>query len=149
MNEKLTSALRVLLADNVALKHKSQGYHWNVEGDDFPQFHDFFGHIYENFEGATDTFAEWLRMLKMYAPYRITDFFDISTVTEPILVGDVEPMLKDLYDSVELHIDNLIVAGDLANDAKEYGLANFFAERQTECQKMCWQMRVSMETEQY
>ena len=96
-----------------------------------------------------DTFAEWLRMLKMYAPYRITDFFDISTVTEPILVGDVEPMLKDLYDSVELHIDNLIVAGDLANDAKEYGLANFFAERQTECQKMCWQMRVSMETEQY
>jgi starvation-inducible DNA-binding protein len=149
MNEKLTSALRVLLADNVALKHKSQGYHWNVEGDDFPQFHKFFGKIYENFEGATDTFAEWLRMLKMYAPYRITDFFDISTVTEPILVGDVEPMLKDLYDSVELHIDNLIVAGDLANDAKEYGLANFFAERQTECQKMCWQMRVSMEMGEY
>ena len=145
--EKLIAQLRMLLADNVALKFKAHGYHWNVEGDDFPQFHEFFGGIYESYDGATDTYAEWLRMLKLYAPYRLTDFFDMSTVAEPVLVGDPQPMLNDLYLSIEKHIEDLIVASDLANEAKQYGLANFFADRQTASQKFCWQIRASIETE--
>jgi len=149
MNEQLIAQLRMLLADNVALKFKAHGYHWNVESDDFKQFHDFFGEIYENYDAATDTFAEWLRILKAYAPYRLTDFFDMASVGEPVIVGDPEPMLEDLYMSIEKHIDDLVVASDLANDAKEYGLANFFADRQTASQKFCWQIRVSMETEEY
>ncbi len=138
----------MLLADNIALKFKAHGYHWNVESDDFKQFHDFFGEIYENYDGATDTYAEWLRILKAYAPYRLTDFFDMATITEPVIVGDPQPMLADLYMSIEKHIEDLILASDLANAAKEYGLANFFADRQTASQKFCWQIRVSMEVEE-
>lgn len=145
--DKLLAQLKQLLADNVALKFKSHGYHWNVEGDDFPQFHEFFGDIYENFDGATDTYAEWLRILKQYAPYRLTDFFDMSTVPESVIVGDAQEMLKDLYLSIEKHIEDLIVASDLANEAKQYGLANFFADRQTASQKFCWQIRASIESE--
>ncbi len=138
----------MLLADNIALKFKAHGYHWNVESDDFNQFHDFFGEIYENYDAATDTYAEWLRILKAYAPYRLTDFFDMATITEPVIVGDPQPMLADLYMSIEKHIEDLVVASDLANAAKEYGLANFFADRQTASQKFCWQIRVSMEVEE-
>lgn len=144
----LLEKLRMLLADNIALKFKSQGYHWNVEGEDFSEFHEFFGEIYENYDAATDTYAEWLRMLKAYAPYRLTDFFDMSTVAEPVIVSDAQAMLSDLYMSIEKHIADLVVASDLANAAKEYGLANFFADRQTASQKFCWQIRVSMETEE-
>lgn len=143
--EQLLSALRLLLADNIALKFKAHGYHWNVESDDFKQFHDFFGDIYKDYDEATDEYAEWLRILKAYAPYRLTDFFDMSTVSEPVIVGDPEPMVADLYESIELHIEALVVASDLANEAKQYGLANFFAERQTASQKFCWQLRASME----
>jgi starvation-inducible DNA-binding protein len=146
--EQLLTQLRMLLADNIALKFKAHGYHWNVESDDFKQFHDFFGEIYENYDGATDTYAEWLRILKAYAPYRLTDFFDMATITEPVVVGDPQPMLADLYMSIEKHIEDLILASDLANAAKEYGLANFFADRQTASQKFCWQIRVSMEVEE-
>lgn len=145
--EKLIAQLRALLADNVALKFKAHGYHWNVESDDFAQFHDFFAGIYESYDDATDTYAEWLRMLNAYAPYRLTDFFDMSTVGEPILVGDPQPMLKDLYLSIEKHIADLVVASDAANEAKQYGLANFFADRQTASQKFCWQIRASIESE--
>lgn len=145
--EQLIEQLKTLLADNIALKFKSQGYHWNVEGDDFPQFHDFFGHIYEDYEGATDTYAEWLRMFKVYSPYRLTDFFDMSTITEPTLVGDPQPMLVDLYESIEKHIEDLKNAGDLANQARENGLMDFLAARQTASQKFCWQIRVSIEKE--
>jgi starvation-inducible DNA-binding protein len=143
--EQLLLALKLLLADNIALKFKAHGYHWNVESDDFKQFHDFFREIYEDYDEATDEYAEWLRMLKVYAPYRLTDFFDISTVSEPTIVGDPEPMVADLYESIELHIEALVVASDLANEAKQFGLANFFAERQTASQKFCWQLRASME----
>jgi starvation-inducible DNA-binding protein len=145
--EQLLAQLRVLLADNVALKMKAHGYHWNVESDDFKQLHEFFGEIYENFDGATDTFAEWLRMLKSYAPYRLTDFFDMSTVGEQVIVGEPEPMIADLYNEIELHIAKLIEAGNLANANNEFGLANFLADRQTASQKFCWQLRASMETE--
>jgi len=148
MNEQLVAKLRMLLADNVALKFKAHGYHWNVEGENFPQLHEFFAEIYEDYDAATDTFAEWLRMLKVYTPYRLTDFFDMATISEPVIVGDPEPMLEDLYMSIEKHIEDLVVASDIANDVKEYGLANFFADRQTASQKFCWQIRASMEMEE-
>jgi starvation-inducible DNA-binding protein len=145
--DELINTLRKLLADNIALKFKSHGYHWNVEGDDFKQFHDFFAEIYENYDDATDTYAEWIRMLNSYAPYRLVDFFDTSGVGEPLLVGDAQPMLADLYMSIENHIADLVAASDVANAAKQYGLANFFADRQTASQKFCWQIRASIEME--
>lgn len=145
MNE-LISILKKLLADNIALKFKSQGYHWNIEGDDFKQFHSFFGEIYEDFESATDTYAEWLRIFKVYAPYRMVDFFDSMSVGEPSIVGDAQPMLEDLYIAVEKHIEDLVIAGQVANANNQFGLANFFADRQTTLQKTCWQIRASMET---
>ena len=146
--EQLLSALRLLLADNIALKFKAHGYHWNVESDDFSQFHKFFEKIYEDYNDATDGYAEWMRMLKAYAPYRLTDFFDMSTVGEPVIVGDPQPMLTDLYNEIEIHIAKLIEAGKLANAVNEFGLANFLADRQTASQKFCWQLRASMETEE-
>lgn len=146
--EQLLSALRLLLANNIALKFKAHGYHWNVESDDFKQFHDFFGDIYKDYDEATDEYAEWLRMLKSYSPYRLVDFFDLMNVSEPVIVGDPEPMIEDLYDSIELHIEELINVGEMANDERQYGLANFLAERQTASQKFCWQLRASMEIEE-
>lgn len=126
---------------------KAHGYHWNVESDDFQQMHEFFGDIYANYDGATDTYAEWLRMLKVYSPFRLTDFFDLSTVGEPVLVGDPQPMLMDLYMEIEKHIEKLIEAGKIANANNEFGLANFLADRQTASQKFCWMIRASIEVE--
>jgi starvation-inducible DNA-binding protein len=145
--EQLLLQLRTLLADNVALGMKAHGYHWNVESDDFEQLHAFFGKIYDNFDGATDTYAEWLRMLKAYSPYRLTDFFDLSTVGENVLLGDPDPMIVDLYNEIEAHIAKLIEAGKLANALNEFGLANFLADRQTASQKFCWMLRASIEME--
>jgi starvation-inducible DNA-binding protein len=146
--EQLIAMLRKLLADNVALGMKAQGYHWNVESDDFHQLHEFFGEIYEDYHGATDVWAEWIRMMKGYAPYRLTDFFDLSTVGEPIIVGEPEPMLSDLYDEIEKHIEDLKSAAEIANNYRENGLMDFLAERQTASQKWCWQLRASIEIEE-
>jgi DNA-binding ferritin-like protein len=87
-------------------------------------------------------------MLNQYSPYRLVDFFDTSTVGEPEIVGDAQLMLSDLYVSIEKHIADLVVAGKLATSLNEFGLANFFADRQTISQKFCWQIRASMEAEE-
>lgn len=146
--EELIAKLKQLLADNVALTFKAQGYHWNVESDDFKQLHDFFGEIYEDFGSATDTYAEWLRIFKTYSPYRVADFFDLSTVGEPVIVGNPEPMLIDLYNEIEKHIEDLKIAGGLANAVRENGIMDFFAARQTSAQKICWMLRSSIEVEE-
>jgi starvation-inducible DNA-binding protein len=145
--EQLLAQLRTLLADNVSIGMKAHGYHWNVESDNFSQFHKFFEKIYEDYDEATDGYAEWLRMLKTYAPYRLSDFFDMSTMGEPVIVGDPQPMLADLYESIEKHIEDLKVAGELANAARENGLMDFLAARQTASQKFCWMIGASMEME--
>lgn len=146
--EKLIEVIKQLLADNIALGFKAQGYHWNVESDDFYQFHEFFGEIYEDYHGATDTYAEWIRMLKSYSPYRLTDFFDMSRISEPVIVGDPEPMLMDLYDEIEKHVEDLKMAGSVANEFQENGLMDFLAARQTASQKWCWQLRSSIKMEE-
>lgn len=145
--DKSIAQLKQLLADNIALSFKAQGYHWNIESDDFKQLHEFFGEIYSDFSGVTDTYAEWLRMLGTYSPYRLVDFFDTSSVGEPVVLGDPEPMLADLYMSIEKHIADLVVAVEAANAEKQFGLSNFFADRQAAAQKICWQLRASIEVE--
>ena len=88
MNE-LIQTLKVLLGSTVALKYKAHGYHWNVEGDDFPQWHDKFGDIYENLDGSIDGLAEWIRMISEdYAPFKLSRFAALSTIPESDVSSD-------------------------------------------------------------
>jgi len=142
--DELINALKVLLADSVALKFKAHGYHWNVESDDFPQMHEFYGKVYENYEDSIDTFAEWIRILDAYAPFKLSRFQELTTIPDTDVTSNPEDMNADLYASIEIFIAKLKTIGSLANTAGEYGLANFLADRQTASQKFCWQLRASL-----
>ena len=145
MNE-LVDALKSLLADTVALKFKAHGYHWNVEGDDFPQWHDKFGAIYDDLDDAIDTFAEWIRMIdtNSYAPFKLSRFAELTTVPESTVSADALDMANDLCESLDLVTAKVVAAADAATTAKQYGLANFLGDRQTAHQKWCWQLRASL-----
>ena len=43
----LADSLKILLATEYAFSLKAQLFHWNVEGPDFAQLHEFFGNLYE------------------------------------------------------------------------------------------------------
>lgn len=144
MNEKLIQILKGLLADTVALKFKAHGYHWNVETDDFPQYHDFFGKIYEDYDDAIDPMAEWIRMLGDYAPFKLSRFAALSSIPETDVTSDHEAMSMDLYKANELMIAKFQDAFDVAVSARQQGLANFFADRQTAHQKWSWQLRATV-----
>lgn len=138
--EQLITALRELLADTVALKFKAHGYHWNVEGEHFPQAHSFFETIYNDYDGAIDPFAENLRRLDTYAPFKLSRLAALSTVAESDVTSEFEDMSLDLLRSNDMVLAKLKDAFDIANAAREQGIANFLAERIDMHSKWHWQL---------
>ena len=59
----LADDLKTLLATSYAFVIKAQNFHWNVEGSDFSQYHQFFQGIYDEVYGnAIDQTAEYIRV---------------------------------------------------------------------------------------
>lgn len=146
---KLIAALQELLADTVALRFKAQGYHWNVEGDDFPQWHDKFGDIYEDMDGAIDSFAEWIRMVDptSFPKISLADYASLSCVKFPEIGTDPVMMASDLAMCLQNVMAEIVNLADYTTMIKQYGLANFLGDRQTAHQKWIWQLGVALKFE--
>lgn len=143
----LADALKTLLATAYALSIKAQNFHWNVEGPDFPQYHDFFGDFYsEVYDNSIDRLAEIIRQLDSYTPGSITRYAQLSQIEDQVKIPRAELMMA------ELHADNLKMLGlykevfHIANDNDEQGIANFIAERIDAHAKHNWQLRSILKT---
>ena len=75
MNELIT-AVRLALGNTFFMYYKTHAYHWNIEGIEFSQYHDFFQGIYEDLYGAVDPTSENLRKLDTYAPISIMELYN-------------------------------------------------------------------------
>lgn len=146
MNE-LIQTLKELLASTIALKFKAQGYHWNVEGDDFQQYHELFGEIYEKLDGSVDPMAEWIRILGDYAPFKLSRFSELSTVPEFDVTSDPMIMAADLKANHDSAAAQFGAASIKASEIGQKGLENFLADCMTTHQKYSWQLRVSIKPE--
>ena len=144
MNEDLVNALKEVLADSYSLYFKAKGYHWNVEGIHFAQFHDMFESIASDAYGATDPLAEYIRSLQAYAPFKMSRFLEISSVKEAEVGADCYMMLADLLVATEQILICVNRAFAIANSANQQGIANFLAERDAEHKKWAWQLRASL-----
>jgi len=142
--EELINLIKVLLADNITLKLKAHGYHWNVEGIEFSQYHELFGEIYADYEQATDTNAEWLRKLDTYAPFKLSRFIQLNEIGEPEVTSDPVVMSKDLLMANDMVTTKLMNAFDMATAQRQQGLANFFADRMSMHQRWHWQLSASV-----
>lgn len=140
---ELTKALKSLLADVFTVYLQAHGYHWNVEGADFSQYHALFGEITDDIYSSVDPIAENIRKLDDYAPLTLQKMIDLRTVD----FKDVEPapkaMVKELLKSNEALIKQLNVAFSAATKEKQEGIANFLSERIDMHQKWAWQLRAS------
>lgn len=141
---EMIPTLKQLLGSTVALKFKAHGYHWNVETDDFPQWHDKFGQIYESLDDAIDNLAEWIRMMGDYAPFKLSRFAELSTIPETEISSDPEMMAADLLND---HQNSAMAFGQASVQAGQMGqkgLENFLADCQTMHQKWAWQLKASL-----
>jgi len=120
---------------------KSHNYHWNVEGANFPQYHDFFGNLYEELHGAVDPIAEEIRSLNAYAPGSFTRFLELTTIEdETSIPGGIE-MVRRLAMDNEKVLATLDIAFKLADELDQQGLADFIAGRIDAHKKHGWMLR--------
>lgn len=140
----LVQALRALLADVVTFYFQAHGFHWNVEGQDFSQYHALFADIYEDVYGSIDPIAENMRKLDAYAPFTLTGFIKARSLDDAAVSPEPQAMAKDLLDANAQVLDALNDTFKAANDTNEQGIANFLAERIDQHQKWAWFLRSSL-----
>src|SRR3954462_10690351 len=84
-NENLSAVAHTLngiLADEFVLYTKTRNAHWNVEGPDFHNMHLFFESQYEQLDETMDEVAERIRFLGHYAPGSLSQFLQLTHLSE-------------------------------------------------------------------
>lgn len=143
MNE-LTIAIKVLLANATVMYYKAHQFHWNIEGAEFTQYHEFFGDLYTDVYNSVDPIAELLRKLDDYAPVSLDELFTYKTLQEEstrvVLLADI---LAKLIAANEEVIASLNKVFSLATAQNEQGVADFIAGRIDAHKKHAWFLKAS------
>jgi starvation-inducible DNA-binding protein len=142
--DELVQAMKKSLADTFAFYLKAQGFHWNVEGPNFPQYHALFDTIYNEVYGSIDRFAEEIRAMDAYAPASFARFSELTSLQDEIQILNAQGMLAKLLADNEVVLASLEQAYELAEVAHNHGLSNFLAERQDAHKKHAWQLKATL-----
>jgi len=144
--EELINNMKVVLADSFAFYLKLHNFHWNVEGPNFPQYHELFGNLYEEVFGAIDSIAEHIRAVGGYAPGSLSRYSDLTSIEDQNTVINADEMIRTaLLDNAKV-IASLTIAYKAAEASNELGLANFLQDRMDIHKKHGWMLRASSKT---
>lgn len=133
-----------LLATTFAFYLKSQFFHWNVKGQDFFQYHDFFGELYADAYAAVDTTAEQIRALDGTAYGSFTQYLSLSAIECQTTVPTLPQMVSILYRDNETLIATLKEVHEAAERYNERGLVNYLEGRIDTHKKHGWMLKASM-----
>ncbi len=138
----LSDDLKTLLATEYAMAVKAQFFHWNVEGPDFAQLHEFFGDFYAEInDNAIDRTAEYIRTLDEYAPGSFERFGELSQISGQIKVPRARLMIEELLSDNDTMLNVLNQCFASAEEENNQGIANFIAERLDAHGKHGWMLK--------
>lgn len=138
--EQLILQLKRILATSFAMYLKSHNFHWNVEGPDFPEYHEFLGNLYEEVYGSVDEIAEKIRMLGAYAPGSFIRYSELSEIDDEVNVPVASQMFLKLKADNETLIGLIRDGIDIAEEAGEPAISNYLQERLNAHQKHGWML---------
>lgn len=141
----LDSGLRDLLSDVIAFYLEAHGAHWNVVGDEFKQYHDLFGEIYEDVFDSIDPLAENIRKLGAAAPFSLKEVAADPALSNASGSVAAEDLCEELYASNSVLLMKILSCFNMATEADEQGIANFLADRQDMHKKWAWQLSASLD----
>lgn len=141
--EELIEDLKKLFASNYAFYLKAQYYHWNIEGPDFPQYHEFFGNLYEEVGGSIDLMAEHIRAVDAYAPGSFARLLALSEIEGDDTIPTGLNMAARLLDDNEKLLASLIDVYRKAEAQDRLGLSNFLQDRIEAHRKHSWMLRAT------
>lgn len=139
----LVNTGKVALADTFAFYLKAHNYHWNVEGENFNDYHAFFATLYTDAWEATDAIAEHLRTLDTYVPASFGRFKELATIEDETKVPSAKTMISRLEADNRKVIASLTAAYKDADSEQKLGFANFLQDRIDIHEKHGWMLRAT------
>jgi len=145
--EELKATLRVAMANHFVAYFKAHTYHWNTEGIEFPQYHEFFVDLYADYYAQVDTIAEYLRALDEYAPPSLMQLYDYKTINEDSSKpANLNAMLTNIGGTNDQLIQTLNKLFEISTAANEQGIANYAAGKLDDYKKHAWMIRSSLKS---
>ena len=145
-NKPVTDALKKVLADTYGLMVKTQNYHWNVEGPNFPGLHALFMTQYNELFLAVDVVAERIRALGEKAPGGYSEFAKLSKINDGNGEYDSDQMVKDLYDANLIVLASIRKALAAAEKAGDDATLDLLTQRIGVHDKAAWMLKSSLPT---
>jgi starvation-inducible DNA-binding protein len=143
----LADSLKKLLANSYAFTIKAQHFHWNVEGPNFPQYHEFFGDLYSEVYASIDKTAEYIRTLDSYTPGSLERFAELSEIKGQTMIPRAELMFAELLQDNQIVLHCLNECMDHAKNENNYGIENYIAERMDAHNKHGWMLKATLKKE--
>ena len=140
-HKELADELKKHIADAYILFTKTAGFHWNIEGDNFPQYHKFLGKLYAEIYSSIDRLSEYVRILDFYALDSLADMLELTRLKEQTMELFPRELFTQLYSDIDTVIEHLKDVFDLATEHREQGIANFIADRLDAYDKHNWMIR--------
>jgi starvation-inducible DNA-binding protein len=137
----LSDLLKTYLASTFSYYLKAHYFHWNVEGPDFGELHEFFSNIYEDSYSAVDPIAEYIRTTDEYAPGSLNRFLELTQIPDQTKVPRARLMLEELLADTQIMIGMSRQVFEAAAAEGREDIANFAAERQSQHGKYQWQLK--------
>lgn len=143
--DKLVEAMKRLFATNFQYYVKAHGFHVNVNGPDFSEYHALFAEVYEMADDATDTIGEHIRAIQGIAPFSLKRIMELGDIKDSAERPDALKMTKDLLADSQVLMNHYEECHDMAMEYKVYGLVNFIEGEMDSLAKIMWKLRSTTE----
>ncbi len=141
---KLQESLKIAFASEFSFYLKAHYFHWNVEGENFQQYHELFGKIYEEVYSSIDDFAENIRKTGAYTPGSLTRFSMLTAIEDETDIPDARTMTAELLADSDKMSELFKVIFQLSEQEGKHGLSDFLAGRQDAHRKHSWMLRATL-----
>lgn len=143
--EELKEAMKRLFATNFQYYTKSHGYHVNVVGVNFVQFHELFGEVYEFAQESIDETGEQIRTIEAIAPFSLSRISELGSIEDGKEIPEATKMATELLTDAQILMNHYEEAHDIAEEYKIYGLVNYTEGKMDNLAKLMWKLRSTTE----
>lgn len=135
-----------VLSDEFVLFVKTLNAHWNIEGADFYNKHQFFEIQYKEIIDIIDSVAERIRALGHYAPGTLNEFLQLTRLSEKRNdANDSSTYIRSLlegHDAIIIFIREHL--NEITNLYKDAGTGDFLSGLIETHETMSWKLRAHL-----
>lgn len=141
----IVKQLTILLSNHIEGSLAVRMYHWNVEGTNFVEYHNFFSEVYDDYNAHIDKIAEFIRIstgAKTYVEMLSQDVHNNKTIDPDHIVGtDVKEMINQVEMINRTLIDAFTILIKQSQSEDNEGLANYCGDRLEALTKLDWKLK--------